>query len=80
LELIVRNIARYPQSATSTSIRYQPAMRYLAPTLCRGWRFLRGRARADDRCGWPPALPIGSSSRARTARANQRTYARPGRA
>jgi hypothetical protein len=31
LELIVRNIARYPQSATSTSIRYQPAIRYLLP-------------------------------------------------
>jgi hypothetical protein len=29
LELIVRNIARYPQSATSTSIRYQPVIRYL---------------------------------------------------
>lgn len=29
------------------------------PTLCRGWRFLRGRAHADDvRCGWPPALPM----------------------
>jgi hypothetical protein len=31
LELIIRNIARYPQSATSTSIRYQPAIRYLLP-------------------------------------------------
>jgi hypothetical protein len=31
LELIVRNIARYPQSATSTPIRYQPAIRYLLP-------------------------------------------------
>jgi hypothetical protein len=31
LELIVRNIARYPQSATSMSIRYQPAIRYLLP-------------------------------------------------
>jgi hypothetical protein len=31
LELIVRNIARYPQSATSTPIRYQPAIRYLVP-------------------------------------------------
>jgi hypothetical protein len=31
LELIVRNIARYPQSATSTSIRYEPAIRYLVP-------------------------------------------------
>jgi hypothetical protein len=29
LELIVRNIARYPQSATSTPIRYQPTIRYL---------------------------------------------------
>jgi hypothetical protein len=29
LELIIRNIVRYPQSATSTSIRYQPAIRYL---------------------------------------------------
>jgi hypothetical protein len=29
LELIVRNIARYPQSATLMSIRYQPAIRYL---------------------------------------------------
>jgi hypothetical protein len=33
LELIVRNIARYPQSATLTSIRYQPAIRYLVPLL-----------------------------------------------
>jgi hypothetical protein len=33
LELIIRNIARYPQSATSTSIRYQPAIRYLLPCL-----------------------------------------------
>jgi hypothetical protein len=33
LELIVRNIVRYPQSATSTSIRYQPAIRYLLPCL-----------------------------------------------
>jgi hypothetical protein len=33
LELIVRNIARYPQSATSTPIRYQPAIRYLVPCL-----------------------------------------------
>jgi tyrosyl-tRNA synthetase len=33
LELIVRNIVRYPQSATSTSIRYQPAIRYLLPWL-----------------------------------------------
>jgi hypothetical protein len=33
LELIVRNIARYPQSATSTPIRYQPAIRYLLPWL-----------------------------------------------
>jgi hypothetical protein len=31
LELIVRNIARYPQSATSTPIRYQPAICYLLP-------------------------------------------------
>jgi hypothetical protein len=31
LELIVRNIARYPQSATLTSIHYQPAIRYLVP-------------------------------------------------
>jgi hypothetical protein len=31
LELIVRNIARYPQSATSMPIRYQPAIRYLLP-------------------------------------------------
>ena len=31
LELIVRNIFRYPQSATSTSIRYQPPIRYLLP-------------------------------------------------
>jgi hypothetical protein len=31
LELIVRNIARHPQSATSTSIRYQTAIRYLVP-------------------------------------------------
>jgi hypothetical protein len=29
LELIVRNIVHYPQSATSTSIRYRPAIRYL---------------------------------------------------
>jgi hypothetical protein len=29
LELIVCNIARYPQSATLTSIRYQPAICYL---------------------------------------------------
>jgi hypothetical protein len=35
LELIVRNIARYPQSATSTPIRYQPAIRYLLPCLQR---------------------------------------------
>jgi hypothetical protein len=33
LELIVRNIARYPQSATSTLIRYQPTVRYLVPCL-----------------------------------------------
>jgi hypothetical protein len=31
LKLIVCNIARYPQFATSTSIRYQPAIRYLLP-------------------------------------------------
>jgi hypothetical protein len=31
LELIVRNIVCYPQSATSTSIRYQSAIRYLVP-------------------------------------------------
>jgi hypothetical protein len=31
LELIVHNIARYPQSATSTSIRYQPVIRYFVP-------------------------------------------------
>jgi hypothetical protein len=31
LELIVHNIARYPQSATSMLIRYQPAIRYLLP-------------------------------------------------
>jgi hypothetical protein len=31
LELIVRNIARYPQSATSMPIRYKPAIRYLVP-------------------------------------------------
>jgi hypothetical protein len=36
LELIVRNITRYPQSATSTSIRYQPAIRYLLP--CRHYK------------------------------------------
>jgi hypothetical protein len=36
LELIVRNIARYPQSATSTPIRYQPAIRYLLPWLYYG--------------------------------------------
>jgi len=35
LELIVRNIARYPQSATSTSIHYQPAIRYLLPCAYR---------------------------------------------
>jgi hypothetical protein len=35
LELIVRNIARYPQSATSTSIRYQPDIRYLVPWVSR---------------------------------------------
>ena len=29
LELIVRNIARYPQSTNSTPIRYQPAIHYL---------------------------------------------------
>jgi hypothetical protein len=34
LELIVRNIAHYPQSATSTPIRYQPAIRYLV----QGWQ------------------------------------------
>jgi hypothetical protein len=34
LELIVRNIARYPQSATSTPIHYQPAIRYLVPCSC----------------------------------------------
>jgi hypothetical protein len=37
LELIVHNIARYPQSATSTSIRYQPAIRYLVPCLVVNW-------------------------------------------
>jgi len=31
LELIVRNIARYPQFATSTPIHCQPAIRYLLP-------------------------------------------------
>jgi hypothetical protein len=31
LELIARNIARYPQSAASTPIRCQPAIRYLVP-------------------------------------------------
>jgi hypothetical protein len=31
LELIIRNIVRYPQSATLMSIRYQPAIRYLLP-------------------------------------------------
>ena len=35
LELIVRNIARYPQSATSTLIRYQPAICYLLNTATR---------------------------------------------
>jgi hypothetical protein len=34
LELIVRNIVRYPQSATSMSIRYQPAIRYLVAAPC----------------------------------------------
>jgi hypothetical protein len=33
LELIVRNIARYPQFATSTPIRCHPAVRYLVPCL-----------------------------------------------
>jgi hypothetical protein len=33
LELIVCNIARYPQSATSMLIRYQPVIRYLLPCL-----------------------------------------------
>jgi hypothetical protein len=31
LELVVRNITRYPHSATSTPIRYQPAIHYLLP-------------------------------------------------
>jgi hypothetical protein len=31
LELIVRNIVRYSQSAASTSIRYQLTIRYLVP-------------------------------------------------
>jgi len=33
LKLIVRNIARYPQSATSTPIRYQAAIRHLLACL-----------------------------------------------
>jgi hypothetical protein len=41
LELIVRNIARYPQSATSTLIRYPPAVYYLAPPSLRRPRDLR---------------------------------------
>jgi hypothetical protein len=47
LELIVRNIARYPQSATSTPIRYQPAIRYLVP-----WGTVKGGIHTDSRKGW----------------------------